>query len=149
MTGLARWPTVVGMTDVRHLVEQFYARCWNAWDDDAVDEILAEDFTFRGSLGSEMNGRDAWRAYRDEIRTGADDYHNEILALVVEGSRAAARLRYSGHHRGTLGGMAPTGRSFAYDGAAFFTAEDDRLTNAWVLGDVVSLREQLADQPRG
>ncbi len=32
---------------------------------------------------------------------------------------------------------------------AFFTAEDDRLTNAWVLGDVVSLREQLADQPRG
>jgi predicted ester cyclase len=103
---------------IRKLVSRFYARLWNAWDDAAVEHVLAGNFTFRGTLGNETVGRDGWRAYRDEIRRGASDLTNEIVDVVTDGEQAAARMRHTGTHRGRLLGLAATGRAFIYDGAA-------------------------------
>ena len=128
---------------IDELVRVFYERAWNAWDDSVVERILAPDFLFRGSLGDEVHGRDGWRGYRDRIRAGVPDFHNEIVDLVVAEDRAAARLRYRGHHRGPLLGVPGTGNPIDYAGAAFFTARDGRLTEAWVLGDLDALRRQL------
>jgi predicted ester cyclase len=130
-------------SSVERLVHEFYERLWNAWDDAAVEDVLAPGFTFRGSLGQETVGLDAWRGYRDGIRSGSHDFRNEVVDLVVSGDRAAARLRYTGTHSGPLLGLAGTGRPFEYAGAAFFTALGGRLTSAWVLGDVEGLRRQL------
>jgi predicted ester cyclase len=80
---------------------------------------------------------------RDKIRSGSGDFHNEIVDLVVAGDRAAARLLYRGTHSGPLLGIAPTGRSFSYAGAAYFTVSGGRLAEAWVLGDLAALRAQL------
>ncbi|HEU5045104.1 MAG TPA: ester cyclase [Nocardioidaceae bacterium] len=128
------------------LVRSFYADLWNRWDDTAVDSVLADDFSFRGSLGDTTSGRDGWRRYRDLIHAGASDFLNEIEALVVDGDRAAARLLYTGTHDGPLAGMPPTGRPFTYAGAAFFTARSGQLASAWVLGDLAGLRAQLGSR---
>jgi predicted ester cyclase len=129
--------------DTRQLVHAFYGELWNKWDDVALETVLAAGFTFRGSLGNQTHGRTEWREYRDLIRAGSSDFHNQVQTLVVDGTQAAARLLYSGTHDGPLAGMAPTGRRFAYAGAAFFTADHGQLTSGWVLGDLASLREQL------
>jgi Tfp pilus assembly protein PilF len=50
------------------LVQQFYARIWEAGDLDAASELLAEDFVFRGSLGTELRGREAFESYVRSIR---------------------------------------------------------------------------------
>jgi steroid delta-isomerase-like uncharacterized protein len=128
---------------IEQLVEAFYERAWNRWDDGIVDQILAPDFTFRGSLGDERRGRAGWRQYRDVIRAAVPDFDNEVMDLVVAGDRAAARLRYTGHHRGMLLGVPGTGVAISYAGAAFFTATGGLLVDAWVLGDLDSLRRQL------
>jgi steroid delta-isomerase-like uncharacterized protein len=127
----------------RQLVHRFYTDAWNAWDDDAVDKLLAHDFVFRGSLGDEVGGRDGWRRYRDKIRAAVPDFHNQIVELVVEGDRAAARLRYSGHHEGELLGARGVGNRIEYSGAAFFRVRGGLLADAWVLGDLDALRSQL------
>lgn len=129
--------------DVRELVERFYEQLWNAWDDAGVEDVLSEDFAFRGTLGQQTSGPEGWRGYRDRVRLGAPDFHNAIIDLVATGDRAAARLRYTGTHRGTLLGLPATGRTFTYDGAAFFRCRDGRLSEAWVLGDLEALRRQL------
>lgn len=129
--------------DVRGLVLAFYDELWNRWDDAAVERVLAGGFTFRGSLGNETRGRTEWREYRDLIRAGSSDFHNRVETLIVDGNQAAARLLYSGTHDGTLAGIAPTGRHFAYAGAGFFRADQGQLTSAWVLGDLAALRAQL------
>lgn len=126
------------------MVREFYDKLWNRWDDAAVDVLLSEDFTFRGSLGTHTLGRDAWRSYRDGIRAGSGDFSNEIVTLVAHGDRAAARLRYTGTHTGQLAGLPPTGRRFTYAGAAFFEARAGQLISAWVLGDLTALREELS-----
>lgn len=133
-----------GGTSVEGLVRRFYERLWNGWDDDAVDDTLIARFSFRGSLGDIVNSRDEWRAYRDKVRAGSSDFHNDVVELVVDGDRAAARLSYSGTHDGPLMGLPATGRRFTYDGAAFFTATGGRLASAWVLGDLPALTRQLS-----
>jgi predicted ester cyclase len=130
------------MAVVDDLVRSFYDDLWNRWDDALVDRVLSPGFEFRGSLGTTTTCRDGWRSYRDSIRSGSSDFHNETVTLVGSGSTAAARLLYTGTHTGPLLGLPATGRRFEYVGAAFFTA-DDRLTSAWVLGDLASLRAQL------
>jgi predicted ester cyclase len=134
---------MTGVTEPRFLVRRFYDDLWNAWNDDAVDEVLADDFIFRGSLAVETRGREGWRDYRDIVRRGSPDFHNEVVDLVCEGHRAAVRLRCSGHHAGPLLGLDGTGRAFQYAAAAFFTSDGGRLKDAWVLGDLESLRGQL------
>jgi steroid delta-isomerase-like uncharacterized protein len=129
---------------ISNMVERFYAELWNKWDDTAVEDTLSPDFAFRGSLGQETSGRDGWRRYRDLVRAGSADFCNEIVEIVCDRHRAAARLRYTGTHTGELLGLPATQRRFGYAGAAFFSADDQRLTSAWVLGDLDSLRRQLS-----
>lgn len=127
------------------MVARFYDTLWNQWDDSAVDDTLASDVTFRGSLGVETVGRDGWRSYRDQIRCGAPDFHNKVLGIIAADNRAAARLQYTGTHVGALLGIPATGRQFSYSGAAFFTAEAGLLTDIWVIGDLDGLRNQLLE----
>jgi predicted ester cyclase len=129
------------------LVRRFYDEAWNGWDDGAADELLADDFRFRGSLGTELAGRDEWRAYRDRIRRAVPDFHNEVVDLVTAPGRAAARLRYTGHVRGALLGRLGYGQAVAYDGAALFDCSGGRLTAGWVLGDLDALHRQLEREP--
>ena len=130
-------------SEPRGLVDRFYRLLWNEWNDEAVEAVLTPDFVFRGSLGTATVGRDGWRSYRDTVRRAAPDFHNEIVEIVSEGETAAARLVCTGHHEGVLLGMEPTGRGFRYDVAAFFHCRDGALAQAWVLGDLDGLRDQL------
>ena len=88
------------------LVRSFYDDLWNAWDDTLVSAVLSETFEFRGSLGTTSIGRRGWLDYRDVVRSGSADFHNELVTLVCEGDRAAARLLYSGTHTGHSPGRA-------------------------------------------
>jgi predicted ester cyclase len=97
------------VTDVAALVHRFYGELWNAWDDEVVADVLHPELRFRGSLGEETEGLAEWRAYRDGVRRGAPDFHNEVVDLVADGDRAAARLVWSGTHTGPLLGSVPPG----------------------------------------
>ena len=136
---------LTGGAPIADLVRRFYLDVWNRWDDEAVDQLLAEDFVFRGSLGDEERGRDGFRAYRDRVRAAFPDFRNEIVELVAEGERAAVRLRCSGRHEGELWGTAPTGRSVTYEAAAFLRSRGNQLCEAWVLGDLDGLRARLRE----
>jgi len=130
--------------ETRLLVRRFYEVLWNAWDDDAVQDVLANTFRFRGSLGTETFGCAGWRQYRDMVRSASPDFHNEVVELVCENGHAAARLTCTGHHLGHLLGIPPTGRAFHYSAAAFLECVDGRIANGWALGDVEDLRAQLS-----
>jgi predicted ester cyclase len=115
------------------LIEKFYGELWNGWNDAAVEGTLSPGFTFRGSLGQETSGRQGSRRYRDLVRGGSADFHNDIVDLVCDDRQAAARLRFTGTHTGPLPGLPATQRRFEYAGAAFFTADERWLTSAWFL----------------
>src|SRR5262245_28806854 len=134
----------MSVTENKSLVRRYY-EMWNRWDFALADELIAEDISFRGSLGVEVRGREGFRGYMRAVRAALPDFHNHIEELIAEGDKVAARLTYTGTHRGELFGVRPTGRQVSYAGVAIFRIVAGRIIEGWVLGDVHGLVQQLSD----
>lgn len=125
------------------LIRRFFDEMWNPWNFAKTDELLAEEIVFRGTLGSELKGREAFRGYMHKVQAAFPDFHNSILQTTAEDDRVVARTMYRGTHRGEIFGVAPTGKEISYAGAAFFRIADAKVAEGWVLGDLLSVLRQL------
>jgi steroid delta-isomerase-like uncharacterized protein len=130
---------VSDQTEEEVIVRRFYDELWNQWRLDLVEELVAPDLRFRGSLGAALVGHSAFREYVERVRSAFPDWHNQIDELLVVGHRVVTRMTWTGTHRGRLGGIAPTGSRVSYVGAAFFRLADHLITEAWVVGDTQEL----------
>jgi predicted ester cyclase len=131
----------------RRLVERFYDEVWNEADEAVAAEILDPDLRFRSSLGLDLAGLAGFVDYMRSIHAALAGYTCVIEDLIATEHRAAARLRFSGVHRGLFFGVAPTFREISWGGAAFFTTDRGRITELWVLGDVDAVKRQLGAAP--
>ena len=132
------------MTDTNErVVRRFYDELWNRWDLAVAEELVAADIRFRGSLGTELRGIGDLRRYVEQVRAAFGDWHNRIDDLIVASDQVVTRMTWSGTHRGELLGVAPTGRSVGYAGAAIFRLEQARIEDAWVVGDTQELWRAL------
>ena len=129
----------------KDLIRRYYEEMWNLWDFGMAEQILAAEIAFHGSLGVTTRGIAAFREYMQTVRDAFPDFHNTIEELVAENQSVVARLTYRGTHRGEILGVAPTGRKITYAGAAFFQIADGKITKGWVLGDRLSLLQQLVE----
>lgn len=128
---------------IRDLVQLFYGKFWNEVDLAIADEILHPDITFRGSVGVGARGRREVCDYVLMVTRALSDYRCDVESLIAERDSAAAKVRFSGIHTGDFLGQPPTGSRVEWIGAAFFTADENKLRDIWVLGDLESLRSQL------
>jgi steroid delta-isomerase-like uncharacterized protein len=127
----------------RNIVLRYYEDLWNGWQVDLIDELIAPDIAFRGSLGLVARGRDAFRAYVATVRAAFPDFHNTVEELIVEGAKVAARLTYQGTHEGPVFEIAPTHRRVTYSGIALFRIASGQIADGYVMGDTLSLLRQL------
>jgi steroid delta-isomerase-like uncharacterized protein len=132
-----------GMASPAELVERFYEVVWNRADERAAREILHPGFAFRASLGPERRGPEGFIAYMQSMHAALGDYSCTIEELLVDGTKAAARMTFAGRHRAEFFGVPATGRRIAWAGAAFFETDGRQITRTWVLGDVDGVKRQL------
>jgi len=121
------------------LVNAFYERIWNAGDLSACALLLKPGFVFRGSLGDELVGEDAFSEYVRSVRTALNQYRCEILDCVTEDGRVFAKMLFSGIHVAQFRGFEPSGKSVQWLGAALFHCEGGLISSLWVLGDLAGL----------
>ena len=105
--------------------------------------ILHPRFRFRGSLGASADDVDGFLGYARSIHAALAGFTCTIDDLIDAGNRVAARMTFSGTHQGRLFGVLATGREVSWSGAAFFTVDDERIVELWVLGDVDAVKHQL------
>ncbi len=121
------------------VVEAFYSRIWNRGDLGASSALLSRDFRFRGSLGAELRGYDAFGDYVRSVRGALADYHCEILDCVTEQNKAFAKMRFSGIHVALFRGYQPSGKPVHWLGTALFLIDGGLISELWVLGDLAGL----------
>jgi predicted ester cyclase len=126
------------------VVRQFYDELWNRWRLELADEILTPTLRFRGSRGSSLSGREAFKGYVAETRAAFPDWHNQIDELLVVADRVVTRMTWSGTHRGRFAGIEPTGARIEYVGAAFFRLREGMIDEAWVVGDSHALWQAVS-----
>jgi ribosomal protein S18 acetylase RimI-like enzyme/predicted ester cyclase len=125
------------------LVTRYYEQMWNRWDFDLADELIADEFVFRGSLGRQVRGREEFKSYMRLVQSVFSDFHNRIEHIVACGSDLVARLEYTGTHDGELLGIRPSFRRIQYAGIAMFHSGSERLLSGYVVGDRLTLLEQI------
>jgi predicted ester cyclase len=125
------------------IIERFYHELWNAWDLSVADEILVENVRFRGTLGSTLEGREAFKGYVEMVRRAFPDWRNRIDETISCGVRVVTRMTWSGTHEGKLMDIEPTGARVEYVGAAIFRLTGGKIEEAWVVGDTQELWRAL------
>ena len=124
-------------------VRKFYTQIWNQQRHDVISEVLHEAVRFRGSLGQEVSGHAGFAEYLDLVHSALGDYECTIEQLVAESNRVFAKMMFTGVHKGSFMGYAPTEASVSWAGAALFTFDAGKVIDLWVLGDLTSLEQQL------
>lgn len=124
-------------------IRRFYEELWNRWDLGLADEIVAPDVRFRGSLGTTLQGREAFKGYVERVRAAFPDWHNQIDELIDAGDRVVARITCSGTHQGELFDVAPTGRRVGYVAVGIFRLTGGTIEEAWVVGDTQEMWRAL------
>jgi steroid delta-isomerase-like uncharacterized protein len=133
--------------DAATLVRRFYDDLWNQANEAIAHEILHPALTFRGSLGPQRSGPDGFVGYLREVRTALADFRCIIEDLITTDCRVAARMTFTGTHRATFFGVAATGQTITWSGAAFFNIADQRIKDIWVLGNIDSIKQKLGVSP--
>ncbi len=129
------------------IIRRYYLEMWNRWIFALADRLLSPDIRFRGSLGVDVRGIEAFRGYMRHVQCAFPDFSNTIEEVVAQETKIVARLTYRGTHRGELFGIPPTGKRIAYSGAAFFRISRGKIAEGWVLGDTTALIRQLDAPP--
>jgi predicted ester cyclase len=93
----------------KNLVARYYDEMWNKWNFALVDELLAKEISFRGSLGTETRGRTAFCNYMRRVQGAFPDFRNEIDEMIAQRNRVFTRLTYTGTHRGEIFGVRKRG----------------------------------------
>ena len=110
-------------------------------DEAAMSAVLAPDIVI------ELNGAVALGSADEDVVAMAalfdayPDYHREIIGIVEEGSRAAARWRMVGHPRPDLAERLP---DLDIRGCSVVAVADGRMTEAYVWSPSGVLEEILA-----
>lgn len=125
------------------LVRRYYDELWNGWRFDLAEELIDQDVSFRGSLGRMVAGRGGLIGYMKHVQSAFPDFFNSIEELIAEDNRVAARLIYTGTHKGEIFGIPATGHPIRYAGVGIFQISGGRITEGWVLGDLAGLLLQL------
>jgi len=129
-----------GAAENKDLVRRFYAEAINGRDLDAVDRLLAEDFTHDDDPVGSSGQRLAVAAFLD----GFSDLRNEILLILAEDDLVSAHQRWTGTHDGEFLGIAPTGRQVEFTSTAVLRIADGRIAAAWDEVDMLRLTQALA-----
>lgn len=88
------------------------------------------------------------REWFGAFRRSFPDMQMDLLELVAEGDRVAARFACSATHSGDWRGHPPTGRRFeGVDEVYLFTFAGDRISAVWGLEDTLERFRQLGLDP--
>ena len=114
------------------VVRRLVGEVLNGGNLDTIDQLYAPD------LAAEA------RAWIAPVVGSFPDTRMEIIDLVAEGDRVAARFVCSGTHTGEWLGHAPTGRCFErIDEAGFYRVREGRIVESWGVEDTLRRLEQL------
>ena len=124
-------------------VEELFESCFNQGQHQVLDRLLSPDFV--GAQGEK--GPEAFKRTVMGLKTAFPDIHYAVNDVVAEGDTVAVRWRWTGTHKAAFRMFAPTGKTMANTGAAFFQLRDGKIVAASLETDRLGFLQQLEIVP--
>jgi steroid delta-isomerase-like uncharacterized protein len=128
------------------LVRRFIQEVFVASRPDAVDELVADDFTPHSWPGVGP-GREPLKQAQQRISQGLTDARMTIEDVIAEGDRVAVRLTSHGRHAGDFMGMPGSGKDYTIGEIHIFRIADGKVAEHWREADMLGMMRQLGAMP--
>jgi steroid delta-isomerase-like uncharacterized protein len=126
----------------RETVTQHFERVWQRGEFDT--DVLASDFVVHSlSAGGEEFDLPAWQRAVAGEREAFPDLRKEPEDVIASEDKVVVRYTARGTHEGEFRDIPPTGTEIEIAGIGIFRLEDDRIAEAWYLGDFMGLLQQV------
>jgi steroid delta-isomerase-like uncharacterized protein len=128
------------------LVRRFIEEVFVASSADAVDELVADDFTPHSWPGVGP-GREPLKQAQQRISQGLADARMTIEEMISEGDLVAVRLTSHGRHTGDFMGMPASDKEYTIGEIHIFRVRDGRIVEHWREADMLGMLQQLGAMP--
>jgi len=129
----------------KNLVRQMNDVVWNEGDLDRIDEYFSPHFVRHFLPGdSELKGIDSLREHERMLREAFPDWREEIKHIVAEEDLVVIHFVSTGTNLGGWLDKPPTGRKIIINEMSILRIEDDKVAEQWLLPDIYSMEQQLA-----
>lgn len=130
------------------LVRRFIDEIFLGLRFDAVDEIVADDFTPH-TWGPTPPGRDGLKAAITRVSAGLSDTTMTIEDVIAAGDSVAVRLTSAATQTGPFMGLPPSGKRYEIGEIHIFRIRDGRVAEHWHQADFLGMLRQLGALPAG
>ena len=126
------------------VVRRFNERVIEALDRSAFDELMAPDFVNHSApAGAPTSAEGMWNTFANVLHPAFPDLRVTIEDQVAEGDKVVTRKTITGTHRGSLMGIAPTGRAVSISVIDIVRVEDGRYAEHWGVNTLPAVLAQL------
>lgn len=123
-----------------------YFDTFNTGDTDALDELLAPDYSHDGAIGPEQD-RELHKERVRITKAGFPDVQYTIDQIMTDGDLVLVRWTFKGTHEGEYAGLAPTGVAVEVTGIHIHRIECGQIVETWNEGDALALYQQIGLVP--
>jgi len=127
----------------KQLVRRLFEDGFNRRDLTAIDDLVAVEYV--DAAGE--RGPGAFKQVIERLGSAFPDIHYTIEDVLAEDDRVAIRWHWSGTHRGSFRGIAPTERSLTNAGAAIFRLRAGKIVAAALETDRLGFLQSIGVVP--
>jgi steroid delta-isomerase-like uncharacterized protein len=130
------------------IVREFNRTVFNGRDYDEISEFQAEDYVQHGPMGGqELHGNDESLANMKIFHSAFSDLEATEDFAFSNGEYVCTHYTYQGTHDGDLMGIPATNQPAEVRGMVVNRIADDKIAEAWVVVDFLSLFQQVGLVP--
>lgn len=129
-------------------MQRFVHEVINEKNLDALDTLVADDFVEHVPFPGQGPGREGLRHVIGQFLTAFPDLHWALDEQIVEGDKVVSRFTWTGTHRGSFLGVAPTGRRVQVWGLVIDVVRGGQFAESRIIMDTLGLMQQLGALPQ-
>ena len=130
----------------KNLVYKWFEQVWNDHDENAIDELLAEDGIANGlndADGNPLRGPEGFKTLHRSFLSAYPDLKITVEDIVSEGDKVAARCKVAGTHKGDGLGIKATDQPIEFTGMTIVRIENGKIAEAWNEFDFMKMYSQI------
>ncbi len=125
------------------LARRYIEQVLNEGNLNVLDELASPNYRRYLSPTAAPLTREVQKQRLAGLRAAFPDIHLTIEDMIAEGDRIAIRMTLRGTHRGTLLGIAPTGKPVMASAFDVIRIEDGKFVEHWGGPDMLNVLQQL------
>ena len=114
---------------------------------DLIDDLFNASWTYVGSGGQRLNGREEFKGFLSNYFDAFPDLKVKVEDIIAEDDKVVTMVSGRGTHKGELMGLAPTGKEINTTVICISQLEKGKIVKDWELVDLFGMLKQLGALP--